>query len=128
MPKANMGSAAMPQVPVDPDGVYLPLATASADGSVVARQVAKSGTDRSATATTTSSSLMGTNTTRARLFIKNDTAIDVWINLGATAAAVPGSGNIRVAANGGYFELENYSGAVNIIAASSTAAVTAREF
>jgi len=86
------------------------------------------GTDRSVTATTTSAQLMAANTTRSKFFIKNDTAIVVWINMGATAVASAGSGNISIAANGGYFEFTGYSGAVNIIAASTTAAVTAREF
>jgi len=86
------------------------------------------GTDRSATATTASSQLMAANTLRTKFFIKNDTAIVVWINMGATAVATAGAGNISIAANGGYFEFTGYSGVVNIIAASTTAAVTAREF
>lgn len=86
------------------------------------------GTDRSITATTTSQQLMAANPARARFFVKNDSLIVVWINLGATAVAAAGSGNIAVAASGGYFELSGYTGAVNIIAASTTAAVTAREF
>jgi len=86
------------------------------------------GTDRSITATTTSAQLMAANATRSKFFIKNDTAIVIWINMGATAVAAAGSGNIAIAANGGYFEFTGYSGVVNIIAASTTAAVTAREF
>ena len=96
-------------------------------GSFV-KQNPLAGTDRSLTATTTSAQLMAANTARTKFFIKNDTAIVVWINMGATAVATPGAGNIAIAANGGYFEFTGYSGAVNIIAASTTAAVTAREF
>lgn len=86
------------------------------------------GTDRSITATTTSQQLMAANALRTKFFIKNDTAIVVWINMGATAVAAAGGGNIAIAANGGFFEFTGASGVINIIAASTTAAVTAREF
>ena len=86
------------------------------------------GTDRSVTATTTSAQLMAANATRSKFFIKNDSLIVVWINMGATAVATAGGGNIAIAASGGFFEFAGYSGAVNIIAASTTAAITAREF
>jgi hypothetical protein len=86
------------------------------------------GTNRSATATTTSAALMAANTLRSKFFVRNDSAIDVWINLGAAAVATPGGGNIKVAANGGHFEFTGHNGVVNIIAASATAAVTAREY
>jgi len=88
------------------------------------------GTDRSITASTTSQQLMAANSARHGFYIKNDTAIDVWINIGATAVATAGGGNIKIAANGGYFESPaavTPSAAINIIAASATPAITARE-
>lgn len=86
------------------------------------------GTDRSITATISSAQLMAANTARRKFFVKNDTAIDIWINFGAAAVAVAGAGNLKVAANGGYFEFEGSVLAINIIAASGTPAITAREF
>lgn len=86
------------------------------------------GTDRSITASTTSQQLVAANTTRSKIYIKNDTAIVVWINVGATAVASAGGGNIAIAANGGYWEFTGSSSAINIIAASATPAITAREF
>ncbi len=89
-----------------------------------------SGTDRSITATTTSQQLMASNTARVAFVIKNDTTIDVWINVGATAVATAGSGNFKVAANGGYYSPDGCvpTGAINIIATSGTPAITAREY
>ena len=92
---------------------------------------ATTGTDRSITASTTSQQLMAANTARKGFYVKNDTAIDVYINPGATAVATAGGGNIKVAASGGYYVSEPTfptSSAINIIAASGTPAVTAREF
>lgn len=88
------------------------------------------GVDRSVTTSTTSSQLMAANTARRGLFIVNDTAIDVWINFGATAVAAAGAGNIKIGANGGRYESGAFtpSTAINIIAASGTPAITAREF
>lgn len=86
------------------------------------------GTDRSITATTTSAQLLAANATRRRFYVKNDSTIDVWINPGAAAVATAGAGNIRVPANGGYFEFGFSTSAWNIIAASTTAAITSREF
>lgn len=85
------------------------------------------GTDRSIVATTTPQTLMPARTGRARMMMKNDSAVDVWVNFGGTAAATPGSGNYRIRADGGYLDLVGYSGAVSIIAASATAAVSAME-
>lgn len=104
----------------------IPVYQADDDGEAVSAQ--STGTDRSATVTTTSAQLMPAAAKRKRLFIKNDSATDVWVNFGATAAATPGSGNVKVPANGGYFENEGYSGVVNAIVAIGTAALTAREF
>lgn len=115
---------AMPVVLVDSSGEYAGSATG---GVVSTRAVPLAGTDRSITATTTSQPLMAANATRSKFIIKNDTAIDVWITFGATAAATPGSGNIKIAA-GAFFELTGSSSAIQIIAASTTAAITAREF
>lgn len=86
------------------------------------------GTDRSITATTTSQQLMAANTLRVKFVIFNGSAVAVNINLGATATNTPGGGNITIAATTGYYELSGYSGVVNIIAASTTGAITAREF
>lgn len=88
------------------------------------------GVDRSVTTSTTSSQLMAANTARRGLFIANDTAIDVWINFGATAVATAGGGNIKIGANGGRYESGAFtpSTAINIIATSGTPAITAREF
>lgn len=89
------------------------------------------GTDRSAATSTSSSTLMAANTSRVGYFIKNDSAIDVWINIGATAVASAGSGNYKIAANGGYLESPAWgcsTAAINIIAASGTPAISAREF
>lgn len=105
-----------------------PVVIASDQSVVAVRTAPLTGTDRSMTATTTSAQIMAANTGRTKFYIKNDTTIDVWINLGATAVATPGGGNIKIAANGGYFEFNGSSSAINIIAASTTAAVTAREF
>lgn len=88
------------------------------------------GTDRSATVTTTASVLMAANASRHGFYVVNDSAVDVYINPGATATATPGSGNIKVDANGGRYESGNFTmaGAISIIAVSATAAITAREF
>ena len=85
------------------------------------------GTDRSIVATTTSQPLMAANPTRSKFIIQNDSLIDVWINFGATAAATPGGGNYRIKADTNR-EFTGTSGAVNIIATSTTAAISAREF
>jgi hypothetical protein len=85
------------------------------------------GTSRNITATTTSQSMMSANTARQKFFIRNDSAVDVWINFGGTAVASAGSSNVKIA-TGTSFEFAGYTGAVTIIAASATAAVTGREF
>jgi hypothetical protein len=89
---------------------------------------AAGGTDRSITASTTSQLLMPANTARRRFYVKNDSTIDVWLNPVSPAAASAGAGNIKVPANGGYFELENSTSAWYIIAVSGSPAITAREF
>ncbi len=89
------------------------------------------GTDRSVSASTTSAQLMATNASRSGFYIKNDSAIDVWINLGSAAVASAGNGNMKIAANGGYYESAPgfvTTSAINIIASSGTPAITAREF
>lgn len=85
------------------------------------------GTNRSITATTSAQTLMAANTNRWKFIISNDSTIDIWVNLGGTASAVAGSGNKKIAANGGYWELSGYSGAISIVAASGTPAITAYE-
>lgn len=88
------------------------------------------GTDRSITTGTTAAVLMPANTARMGFYLKNDTAIDVWFNVGGTAAATAGAGNIKLPANGGYFESGTFTPgeAISIIAASGTPAITAREY
>ncbi len=83
--------------------------------------------DRSMTVTTTSQQLMAANSNRQNFFIKNDSAVDVYIRYGTDpASATIGGGNIKIAANGGYLEGTDQR-AIQIIAASATAAVTAGE-
>ena len=87
------------------------------------------GVDRSVTATTSAATLMPANANRARFYVANDSTIDVYIRPGGAAAtAVAGAGNVKVAANGGFFELAGDADAWSIIAASGTPAVSAREF
>lgn len=104
-----------------------PLPVGLGTAVIVMRPASVVGTDRSLAATTTSAQLMAANSSRSRFFIKNDSTVDVWINFGATAAATPGSGNMKINA-GSYFEFSGGSSAINIVAASGTAAITAREF
>lgn len=87
------------------------------------------GLDRSLTATTTAQSLMLANTTRRGFYLVNDALVDVWINMGGTASASAGGGNIKIAA-GSKFSMKGVcsTAPVSIISASSTAAITAREF
>jgi hypothetical protein len=105
-----------------------PLGGSASPLNVSSRTVSSAGTDRSIVATTTSQTLMPANATRMRLLVRNDSAVDVWINFGAPAVATAGAGNYRIAANGGSLDLSGSSGAINIIAASATAAISAREF
>lgn len=97
-------------------------------GALVTALPTAAGTDRSLTIGTTSLQLMPANTARRRFYVKNDTATDVWINPGAAAVATAGGGNIKVPANGGYFELGFSTSAWQIIAAAAGATITAREF
>ncbi|GAM01749.1 hypothetical protein [Sphingomonas parapaucimobilis] len=96
--------------------------------SAYAKAPPLAGTDRSITASTTSQTLMASNTIRSRILIRNDSTVDVWVNFGATAVATAGGGNFKIAANGGSLDLQGTSSAVNIIAASATAAISAREW
>lgn len=91
---------------------------------------ASAGTDRSTTAGITAKVLMAANPDRMGFYLKNDTTIDVWFNIGGTAAATAGTGNMRLPANGGYYETGAFAPteAVSIIAVSGTPAITAREF
>lgn len=106
----------------------LPARTDVTPNAIPVYASAKAGVDRSITATTTAQVLMAAMTTRGRFYVKNDAAVDIWINIGGTATAAAGTGNIKLAAGGGYYELAGCADAVSIIAASATAAVTAREF
>jgi len=102
--------------------------TSSSPAAAATAAGAGPGTDRSGTASTTSSVLLAANTARRNFYIKNDAAVDIYINPSATATAAAGSGNIKVPANGGYFEQQFSTGQWSVIAASTTAAYTAREF
>lgn len=84
-------------------------------------------TARSATVTTVSAILIPANTTRAKFIIKNDSATDIWINIGSTAVAAAGAGNIKIAANG-YFELQGTNQIITVICATGTANITCYEF
>lgn len=86
------------------------------------------GTNKSLTVGTTAVTLFDGNPLRTRLIIKNDTANDLWINFNGTAVAAAGSGNYKIAANGGYFELQGYTGSISAIASSAGTAISAREF
>lgn len=90
------------------------------------------GLDRSLTVTTTAQQLMAANPDRQGFYVVNDSAVDVYVNIGATAVAAAGSGNIKLTASGGkLFSWDlgvTPSSAISIVCASSTAAVTAREF
>lgn len=91
------------------------------------KQPPLAGTDRSLTATTTAQTLIPANTIRSKFFIKNDSTVDVWINIGGTATAAAGTGNMKIAASGGYFEFTGSNSAISVIA-TANAAITAREF
>jgi hypothetical protein len=98
-------------------------------GVPLATTIRSAGTNRSASVTTTASTLMAANTVRQGWKIKNDSAVGIWINFDATATAAAGSGNILIPA-GGYLSSEPgfvETGAMSAIAVSGTAAITARE-
>lgn len=122
----------MATVQVDPStgtaATALPARSDVTPNAIPTYASGKAGVDRSITATTTAQQLMAAMTTRGRFYVKNDTAIDVWINIGGTATAAAGTGNIKLAASGGYYELAGCTDAISIIAASGTPAITAREF
>ena len=118
----------------------LPAGRAAASASVptvmsnedlAATLPARTVTDRSITAGVAAANAMAANASRRGWKIKNDTAIDIWVNFIGAATAVAGSGNMKVAANGGYLASEPAcveTGAMSIIAASGTPAVTILEF
>lgn len=91
---------------------------------------ASQGIDRSTTTSTTAKVILAANDARQGFYLKNDTTIDVWFNIGGTAVATAGGGNMRLPANGGYYETGAFAPteAVSIIAVSGAPAITAREF
>lgn len=127
-----------------PDYYYRPGFSVAANGAQTRKDVpisvsngamavvmpAISGTDRSITATTTAQTIMPANTNRMGFYLKNDTATDAWFNIGGTAQSVAGGGNLRLPANGGYYETGTFTPteAVSLIVGSGTAAITVREF
>lgn len=109
-------------------GVQKTIPVKVLNGAFLSGVPVSTGTDRSATAGSASTALMGANLARRLFYVKNDSAINIWINPSATATATPGGGNIKVPAGGGYFECEYSSGAWSVIAETAGAAFTAREF
>lgn len=100
---------------------------ADANGNQKVTIAARPLMDRSvALAANTQVTLIPINLSRTGFFIKNDSAVDIWINMVGAAAASAGAGNIKIAANG-YFELKGVSNAVSAIA-TAAAAITAGEF
>lgn len=84
-------------------------------------------TDRSGTATTTSSQIAASNATRKYFFIQNNSNSTIWFNF--TTAAITSQPSIRLL-SGETFIMENNfisSEAINIIAVSSTRDFTAKE-
>lgn len=94
---------------------------------VVTRHGRTTSTDRSIVADTTSKVAAAANSRRQSIEFRNDSAVDVYINFNGVATAVAGGGNIKIAANGGTYTSRDQD-AVQIIAASATAAVTITEF
>lgn len=94
-------------------------------------------TDRSFAVTNVAQNAMAANTARKGWKIKNDTTEPVWIRFTGNAAAVAGSGSMRIAA-GGYMESQGLpaveTGAMSIIhgatviGVGATAPVTIYEF
>lgn len=101
-----------------------------ATGGATSPLPATTTTDRSLSASTTATNAMAANAARRGWKVKNDSAIDVYIRFTGTASAVAGGGNIKIAA-GAYIASEpSYveTGAMSIIAASGTPAITIYEF
>lgn len=122
----------MSQASNPPNPVRDVIVVGSLPGAVLPPAVVQAaGTDRSRATSTASAQLMAANTSRVGYFIKNDDVIDVWVNFGGTAVAAAGSGNYKIAANGGYLESPAWgvsTSVINIISTSGTPAVSAREF
>lgn len=78
---------------------------------------------------TSSATMVAANAARRYLMIQNnDALIDIWVRLDGAAAAVNGSGSIKIPANGTY-ELQGYvpNGAITAVAASANANVAVVE-
>lgn len=124
-------NASQNPVPINSTGnaLWVYMTGSSASGSTNVLNAPVAGTDRSITASTSSQQLMPANATRHGFLIKNDSTIDIWINIGSTAVAAAGGGNLKISANGGYYEAPvGFTTAINIIAASGSPAITAREY
>jgi len=81
------------------------------------------------TATTSSATMLASNSSRRYALIQNNGSVDVWLSLGGTAAANAG---IRLAANGGAYEISAahgnlFTGAIAGITASGSAVVMSTE-
>jgi len=98
------------------------------DDSIQAVGFRGSLTDRSGSATTTSSVLAAANSSRKALFVQNlSTTTAIYINFGSAASA--GSGSIKIPAEGSFSMTENWidTQAVSVISASGTVSYTAKE-
>lgn len=85
-------------------------------------------TDRSGTASTSSTSIIAANANRKYLMVQNLSGAKMYINFGA--AASQGSGSIFLAANGGSFTMEGEflsTDQIFIIASANSSAFTAKE-
>lgn len=105
----------------------LPISTTNPLGS--SGTLRSAGTNRSATVGTTAANLWPVNVNRQGAWIKNDSTADIWCNYDGTAAATPGGGNFRIAANGGFYDTEANFVSTNALSCISTAsvAITSRE-
>lgn len=113
-------------------GIYAALVGPTpAGGNVIGSTTIRGGGGaRSIQLTTTNQSLIAANGARQGWKVKNDCSVDVWINFDAAASAVPGGGNFKIAANGGYLASEPgfvETGTMWAITSSGTCNITARE-
>jgi hypothetical protein len=75
-------------------------------------------------AKTESKELIAANRDRAGLVVTNGSTVDVWLALGATAAAEEG---IYLKAEGGSIVIDFYSGAISVITKSGEGVITYAE-
>lgn len=88
-------------------------------------------TNRSGNVAAAAGNLFAANAARAGFAVKNDTAVDIYINPFGAATVANGVGNIRIPALGGYYESPTgamVAGAISAISASGTVAITAMDW